>query len=203
MAINNTINNGILTLITKGAKLGTEYNNVYIGLLTQLPSDANHMSGVDKDWIEVDFNLEDQGTGEDVRTGYGRYRLAYSTTGAGTTTHYYSQGAHNIRVISNDYPRWDSTDGACIVVNDGDDMMFPNIVETLDEKFPSKSWTVEGFGLFSTENGDEMIAYGKLVGDNGDDTTVTLRAGSVPIFYKDSFKLMLKDGDTAVARGGN
>ena len=185
MAISNTINNGILTLITKGTSLTTSYTNIYIGLLTTLPSDASCMSGDDKDWEEVDA------TYGGVSTGYGRYRMAYSNNGNKN----YSQGAHG-RAIIQTAPHWDANDKACIVVNDGDDMMFPNIVETLS---PSKSWDVIGFGIFSAETGGEMIAYGKLVDDEGDPATVTLRAGSVPIFYQDSFKLMLKDGEDGEA----
>lgn len=194
MAINNDINNGILTLITKGAPLSTFYNQVYIGLLTTLPPDAADMNAENHTWKEVDFTLND------APTGYGRYRLAHKES----NTYYYSEGAHNIPVISSTYPKWDSTDGACIVVNDGDDMMFPNIVETLDA---SKTWEVKGFGLFSTANSstanDTMIAYGKLVKANGEDDSVPLKAGSVPIFYQNSFKLMLKDGDTTAAQENN
>lgn len=194
MAINNSINNSILTLITKGIFQAQSYQNVYIGLLTTLPPDAADMSAENHTWQEVDFTLND------VSTGYGRYRLSYINAG----NHLYSEGAHNIPVISSNYPRWDSNEKACVIVNDGDDMMFPNIVETLDA---SKTWEVKGFGLFSTVNSstvnDTMIAYGKLVKANGEDDSVILKAGSVPIFYQNSFKLMLKDGDTTAAQENN
>lgn len=217
MAINNTINKSILTLITKGQPFTTKYDDgVYIGLLTKLPTDADCMSGSNKDWIEVPSSIRinevtklpvaSSEPGVDVSTGYGRYKLSYTTGTAPNKTYYYSSGAHGRSVISSP-PQWDETNKACIIANDGDDMMFPNIVETLHS---SINWGVIGFGLFSaatspSENDTTMIAYGKLVDAEGQpiQEPVKLKAGSVPIFYQNSFKLMLGDGDTPVAGGGN
>lgn len=205
MAINNTINASLLTYITKGEPtLTTGYSSgIYIGLLTTLPTDADDMTAQNPDWKEVDFNLEDPSNPNHyVSTGYGRYPLSYTQLEGQPqqTKYYYSKGAHSKRVIQSQ-PSWNSNDKACIIVNDGDDMMFPNIIDTLHEKFPDKSWSVKGFGLFSAATSGVMIAYGKLVDKNGNDLNdgVNLTQGSVPIFYQNSFKLMLKDGDTSDA----
>lgn len=48
--------------------------------------------------------------------------------------------------------------------------------------------TVVGFGIYA---GGQLHAWGKLLDAEGQETTVTLKAGSVPIFYTGRFQLML------------
>ena len=47
---------------------------------------------------------------------------------------------------------------------------------------------VVGFGIYANNT---LQAWGKLLDAKGQETTVTLKAGSVPIFYLGNFKLML------------
>lgn len=85
--------------------------------------------------------------------------------------------------------------GAVAIKNTGDDIQMHNI----SESYAGAAVTVVGFGLFSAQVSGTMYACGPLVDANGDPTTASLTAGDVPIFYKDSFTLMMKDDDPSAS----
>lgn len=95
----------------------------------------------------------------------------------------YGDGVSGVKQFST-ATAWDSTEQKYIIKNT-DEIQMHAIAEDA-----TGSEKVYGFGIYGG-SGPSLLAWGKLVDSAGNDTDVTLSAGSVPIFYKGQFKLML------------
>lgn len=175
--LNTSFSIDLLKYLTKGTAFTRSNANIYVGLLTRLPDDANHMTNnASTGYQEVDSSTV---------TGYARAQIGVNGASA--------KGLSGNDLFGN--PAWDDTLGAVIIKNTGDDIQMHNI----SESYAGAAVTVVGFGLFSAQTGGTMYACGPLVDASGDPTTASLTAGDVPIFYKDSFSLMMKDDDPSAS----
>lgn len=171
--LNTSLSISMLKFLTKGAGIQQATGSIYVGLLTRLPDDANHMiNNASTGFQEVNSSTV---------TGYARAQIGVNGVSG--------KGLSGSNFFGD--PNWDSTLEAVIIKNTGDDIQMHNI----SEDYEGDAVTVVGFGLFSAQVGGAMYACGPLVDSEGVPTTATLTAGAVPIFYKDQFMLMMKDDD--------
>lgn len=82
---------------------------------------------------------------------------------------------------------WDATENMYSISNTDEIQMHAISEDETGEAI------VLGFGIYTgADTGTKVLqAWGKLLDENGNETTVTLKAGSVPVFYTGKFKLML------------
>lgn len=195
MAISVNTASTLLKHLVMGTPSTSSAGNVYLGLLTRLPDDANHCTNdATTGYQEVPTQVTGYLNGSSVtkETGYSRTLIGEAGSSA--------KGISNVSYFPAN-ALWDSVNQFTYLRNSGDGIQMHNIlpVGELPRKdqagTQAQSWDVVGFGLFTAITGGTMKGYGQLVDADGYavDTPVTLTEGSVPIFYQNGLSIIMAD----------